>query len=301
MLGARLRVVWLLTLLVAPLAAPAQDIRDDDDNVTFVSAAAWTVAGVDIATLKMGDYGQTFLIITSGDTVAFTGAANGWLIGHMLQEDLPLGSDINGDGRADFVAAGWSGGAHCCYGIHIFSLEGGVRLLDVLSGGDYGVHFEQLDDEPDLEAIVWENEFAYWNASFADSASPRVILKWDGNAFVAAPDLMRQPPPDEAELREQAAIVRGYDDWNRGRSRYHIDVPPPLWWIMLDQIYRGNLATAEHFLDIAWPPEKEGKEAFHKELFCQLARAQWWQTVAPLNGLAPDPPAEDCPPDPRYQ
>ena len=298
---ARVLTVCAMALMAAPLAAQAQDIREEGDHVAFVSAAGWTVAGVNIATLRIGEYGQTFLIVASGDEVVFAGAANGWNIGRLFQEDLPLGTDVNGDGRADLVASAWSGGAHCCHDIYIFSLEGDVRLLDVLDAGDYGAHFEQRDDEPDLEVMMWENAFAYWNTAFSASAHPRVILKWDGEAFAPAPELMREPPLDEAELQEQAAIVLGYDDWDfKGRDRYRIDVPPPLWWIMLDQIYKGNLATAEHVLDIAWPPGKEGKEAFHKELFCQLARAQWWQTVAPMNGLEPDPPAEDCPPDPRF-
>lgn len=152
-----------------------------------------------------------------------------------------------------------------------------------------------------MEVIVWENEFAYWNSSFSASAAPRVILKWNGEAYLPAPDLMREPPPPDGRLEEQAAIVLGFDDWTRnGRGRYWIDVPPPLWWIMLDLIYSGNLPTAERFFDMAWPRDKPGKEAFHKELFCQLARGQWWQTVAPLNGLEPAPPAADCPPDPRW-
>lgn len=196
---------------------------------------------------------------------------------------FPLGleADATGDGRPDLVLQSFSGGAHCCYYTLIFERSPRLTLLAELSGGNSPVLFERLDEEPGLEAVVRDWTFAYWNAGFADSPAPRVVLSLTEEGYVGAPQLMRHAPPSAEEAAKLAADV----------NRHLLQAGKPtsaLWGPMLDLIYSGNSEAAFALVETAWPAAWPGKNAFLVQFGAQLSFSPFWDTVAALNGWQHD-------------
>ena len=210
---------------------------------------------------------------------------------------IPLGKDITGDGEPNMLVATYSGGAHCCYSYHIYSVGEAFRKVQEFHTGDSPMSFSNLDDDPALEAELCDYNFAYWNTGFASSPAPRVALKYRDGKYRFAPELMRRPAISEETLRREAQALRNSEYWGS------IDVYPydfRLWDIMLELIYTGHYDRARQFLDEGWPPDFPGKERFRYAFFdCQLRRSEYWPGVAAMNGIPADPPLPDCPPCPE--
>ena len=56
-------------------------------------------------------------------------------------------------------------------------------------------------------------------------------------------------------------------------------MPSPFWDEMLELIYTGNEELAWQFLDLVWPPEKQGKELFIRDFKKQLLESSTWQMI----------------------
>lgn len=54
---------------------------------------------------------------------------------------------------------------------------------------------------------------------------------------------------------------------------------PPFWDVMLDLIFTGNEDLAWQFLDLVWPPQKQGKAIFIKDFKNQLLKSLYWQMI----------------------
>lgn len=207
--------------------------------------------------------------------------------------EIPLGTDVTGDGRPNALFETWSGGAHCC--ITLVVLEIGARFREVARIGGLDSEFivEDLDGRPGLEIKMRDAHYVYWKASAAGSYMPLVILAYDGEAYRMAAELMRRPPPGEGEW---AALIRAVREDDKGYA-FSLETPPPaLWRVMLDLIYSGNMAQARPFLDAAWRPHwpRDG-ETFYRVFLCRLQGSPHWPDIARLNGLAsPRLMPEDC-------
>lgn len=209
---------------------------------------------------------------------------------------IPLGKDMTGDGEPNVLVATYSGGAHCCYSYHIYSVGKVFRQVQAFHTGDFPMSFLNLDDDPALEAEHYDNNFAYWYTGFASSPAPRVALKFHDGKYRFAPDLVRRPQINEDTLRREARALRASGRW--GTRIYPYDFR--LWDIMLELIYTGHYARARQFLDEGWPSGFPGKEQFRHEFFdCQLRRSYYWPGVAAMNGIPADAPLPECPPCPE--
>ena len=175
------------------------------------------------------------------------------------------------DDAPDLIATDYAGGAHCCYTVHVLRL--GAEIIDE--------RIPIRDSELTLDASVtpprlrfYDFAFAYWNASFADSPAPPVILAWQPSARRYLPDVaaMRRPAPDAASLASQAAAVQAKLEKSPADR-----LDPALWGAMLDLIYTGNAAAASRFLDLAWPPDRPGKAAFRAEFARHLRSGELWR------------------------
>ena len=211
------------------------------------------------------------------------------------------GADITGDGTPDIVLMEYSGGAHCCSTYYIFELAEPLRVTKIYTG-DAPLFFEQLDDSPSLEVKLFDDNFSYWRAAYANSAAPEVVLRYRDGAYQPAPDLMRGPAPSQRELEEWARQARSAGDWimttkPRG-SDSNYDVSSDLLIPLIDLIYRGHADLVRRFTDMAWPAAKPGKAAFIEELMeCRIRRSKYWPAVAAMNGLPADPSIGKCPAD----
>jgi hypothetical protein len=195
---------------------------------------------------------------------------------------IPPGKDINGDGVPDVVISEWTQGAHCCFLFHIFSLSENVKeiaVIDAEHGDLSGFVDPHHNGVLDFKAADWT--FAYWNAGFAQSPAPEILLKWDGSNYRLDIDLMRKAPMDEKVLKASAIKVKADENWTQ---QFRDCVPnPDLWRTMLDLIYSGNEVQAWQFAEMAWNPACPGYDQFLKDFKIQLATSHYWKDVQALN------------------
>ena len=112
----------------------------------------------------------------------------------------PPGADLTGRGQPDLIVREYSGGAHCCATYTIFELGDTFQEVAVFETQHGRVQFEDLDGNgiPVIKLQDWA--YAYEFACFAASYAPDVIMRFDGNKYVIATDLMTTPPLSEEEL-----------------------------------------------------------------------------------------------------
>ena len=203
-----------------------------------------------------------FLVIRKDGEATITLADRGFTMRNL---------QVGGGPGPNAIFIGFSGGAHCCYTAHLIWIEGRLRHQEI-ELRESQLKVVPISGPPQLH--FYDFAFAEWNATFADSPAPQVILSYDPRKgeYVADAQAMRQTPPDEAMLRLRAEEIRKvYDGLHPG------DLDPVLWSAMLDMIYAGNAASARNLLDAAWPPDRPGKDEFLAAFTRQLWSGATWR------------------------
>jgi hypothetical protein len=208
-----------------------------------------------------GDWQHEFLVLHRGTAPPIELAAASFTMRNL---------QVGGQGP-NAIYIGSSGGAHCCFTAHLIWIEGSIRH-QAIELGSSDLEIQSTGGVPRLR--FHDFAFADWHASLAESPAPLVVLSYDSGAeeYIADRLAMRQPPPDEAALAEQAQAIRKvYEDLPADR------LDPGLWSAMLDLIYSGNAAVARHLLDQAWPPGRAGKDVFLGDFTRQLWGGTTWR------------------------
>ena len=190
----------------------------------------------------------------------------------------PIGADITGEGQPKLVISEWTGGVGS-YSLHIFEIGEKFHKIQTIELGYSGAVFKNLDNDPALELLMNDWTFAYWNACFADSPAPEVILKYSGGQYQMAPTLMRKPPLSPVELNGTAAKIKSLPEWKDPAQK----IPPALWREMLNLIYTGNMDQAWKLFDLAWPEGIAGKQEFLEEFKAQLKKSLYWEQIQSMN------------------
>jgi hypothetical protein len=188
--------------------------------------------------------------------------------------------DLTGDGIPDLIVSVWSGGAHCCFSIILFSLGEELKKIAEIEGYDSSVELKDFEGDGIYELVGRDWTFAYWETSFANSPAPQVVLRYQHGKYVLATDVMKKQPPGKKEL--EAKIVELRDKFAYGGA-LDDEAPPELWEYMLDLIYTGNGKIALTVFNKAWPEHKEGKEEFLMAFKTQLAKSPYWQEIKIFN------------------
>jgi hypothetical protein len=250
---------------------------------------------------KSKDGSDSYYEILKNDKPVYTQKAKRkgekFFIGTMYKDDpdatlVKMGMDVTGDGQPNLVISEWLGGANCCLTLHIFEIGPTFKKLGTIDAGygDSGPHFlsPAKDSKTTGDAVqIHDWTFANWNTDFADSPAPKVILRFDDNAFRIAPDLMRAAPPSPSDLATRASTVKNYPSSAKGGEWPHGQISPDLWSTMLDLIYSGHADEAWKFLDDAWPPKVQGKDKFAQDFRAQLAKSPYWHAVGAMNSEKP--------------
>ena len=188
--------------------------------------------------------------------------------------------DITGDGIPELIIGVWSGGAHCCFSVIIFSLGEELKKIAEIEGGDSSLEFKDFEEDGLYEVVGSDWTFAYWETSFANSPAPQVVLRYLHGKYVLATDLMKKNSPGKKEIKAKI------DEISHAFARsaaFDDEVPPELWQYMLDLIYSGNGKIALTFFDKAWPDQREGKEEFLAAFKAQLAKSSYWPEIKTFN------------------
>lgn len=180
------------------------------------------------------------------------------------------GRDLTGDGQPDLMLVEFTGGLHCCTRATILGLGREFRDYGTVDGADGEVQLEDVNRDGVPELKIGDFRFAYWrDLPFSDTPVPEVLLRFTGSGYAVACDLMRQPPPDEATLREMAGELG--QEWKTG------DPPADLWGTAVDLVYAGNPDHAWRLLEIAWPTGNPGRDDFVRELRAKLTDSPCWR------------------------
>ncbi len=190
---------------------------------------------------------------------------------------LPPGTDVTGDGRPNLVLLSFSGGAHCCFTLEVYALEPSFQLIASIDGENSPPLLKQRDGEAAyvVELVDWT--FAYWHAPFIESPAPLVYLRWNGEAYEPAPDLMRGPSLSENDL-ERKIDALAKDMAEAGKP------VPALWREMLMMVYGGQADAAFRLLDASWPEDLEGRAAYLTQFGAQLGLSPYFPALVTLNG-----------------
>lgn len=245
-----------------------------------------------IRTFRGANFEGCVQIIKSG-AVVYSLASADFKIGNNFWNGtpVPIGTDVTEEGKPNAIVTDWSGGAHCCFTLHIFELGKKFREIGKIEAGDGdGDNFVDPAHNGSYEFVGHDWEFGYWRASFAESPAPKIILKYHKGKFQLAPELMKTSNPTPDQLAELIDSVQSDDKWSSNIAKeceQGCGIPPNLWKNMLDLIYGGHADSAWKLFDQSWPKKLEGKDTFAKEFCKQLKGSHYWRELKPVVGSCP--------------
>jgi len=183
------------------------------------------------------------------------------------------GADATGDGGPNLIIREWTGEGDCCYSFIVLGLGESLDEIATISVGRAGGAMRDLDGDgsPEFDGYDWT--FAGWKTSQADSPGPRIVLSYRDGAYLLAPELMEEPPPDDAELEAMISRVLKSSSWDEGAP------PAEYWGGALELIYTGNPELASSFLRWAWAPDVKGREAFIAEFRDRLGQSPYYPSL----------------------
>mgnify|MGYP006420376831 CR=1 FL=1 len=160
------------------------------------------------------------------------------------------GADINGDGYPEVIAESYSGGAHCCFGTHVYSLaETPTLILKTPESNAHG-QFQDLDGDSIYEFITADDIFAYQYCPFASSPFVKVIMSYDAEKqsyLPSSPNFPQEYIEDILRDTKNAERVSKAETYENGEwdETSKCSILP----LSLDYIYLGDLATARSELE----------------------------------------------------
>jgi hypothetical protein len=248
--------------------------------------------------------------LTKADTAYMTKAAIGKenRIISLIKSTI----DKTGDGIPDVMIQYFSGGAHCCSAMYFINLGETVETVDVLGMGDFEVLGIDKNPAGGLLFRTADGAYGFWLTSFATSAKPVVVLDFKNGKLQLNFDLMKKPAPSLAVLKNKAEFYRQKLSLAPYRGEENTYQPPDFidpfykedaypnngnetykgvvyrnvvfWGPMLDLIYTGNEELAWQFLDLVWPPQKQGKALFIRDFKKQLLESHYWKMILEDSG-----------------
>lgn len=213
--------------------------------------------------------------------------------------------DKTGDGIPDVMIQYFSGGAHCCSVMYFINLGETVETVETFGMGDFEVLGIDRNPAGGLLFRTNDGNYGFWLTSFATSAKPGVVLDFKNGKLRPNFDLMKKPAPSLAVLKNKAEFYRQKLSLKRYRGDennspdfedpfYKEDTYPNnedvrykgtvysnvvFWGPMLELIYTGHEDLAWQFLDLVWPPQKQGKALFIRDFNKQLLESQYWKMI----------------------
>ena len=234
------------------------------------------------------------LQILKSDVVVYSLVSQDFKIGKNFEggERIPLGTDIIGDGNPYAVVADWSGGAHCCFTMHVFQIGDRFSEFAQIDAGESDTaHFvRSRDGTYEFDAYDWG--FEYWRTSFEGSPAPRVILKFRDGRYRLATDLMKTPDPSAADFAGMLDDVRTDDAWSSKSAPdcaqpEGCGVPVILWRYMLDLMYGGHPDLAWKLFYESWPKQQDGQATFARHFCARLSDSAYWPELKSTVGACP--------------
>lgn len=156
------------------------------------------------------------------------------------------GRDINGDGYPEVIIESYTGGAHCCFGLQVYSLQEDGAVLNLQKPeSNAGGEFKDLDDDGVYEFITFDDIFAYQYCPYVSSPAVKVVMVYDPveEKYLPAspnfPDEYVEAIERDTQNAERVAKAQTFENGEWDETSKCSILP-----LMLDYIYLGDLETA---------------------------------------------------------
>lgn len=250
-------LIPVLALALAPLtgsvAAQESNWRCGDGQGDFAEVIAGHT--VRIASATDPDAPQMPLcraqVLDAGGQVIFEA-------GEYALKLLERAKDVNGDGAADLVFEGYSGGAHCCWSYWLVSLRERPALLAAFGNQRPASFGSDWDGDGRLEITTADGGFDYFDGlSHAESVFPAVFLQLEDRRLR---DVSHRFPSfydleiARARKRLTPALLQEFLQSDPSQEPKHRAYPIALE-IVLAYLYSGREARAWQDLERLWPAQ----------------------------------------------
>lgn len=186
--------------------------------------------------------------------------------------DLYSGRDITGSGIANIIVSNWTGGAHCCYFLHIFQLGKKFKRLVTIEAKSSSIRLVDLDRDGFPEIEFWDGAIDYLFASFAGSPGGRIVLKFQKDHYEVATHLMEKPVPTVKKMKElKKKLLVAL------KNKDNPELPFEFLEAMMELSYSGHFKLALQFADEVWPTEKPDLVKFKNEFTQALRNSLYWK------------------------
>ena len=292
-----LSLIVLFLWFISPLEAQAQPRR------TLLDAGA---AGR--VTAAPHGMGEALRLTRGGQTV--------WQARAQRFEPFRDGAAIPmRQGASAIGITGWTGGAYCCWTLHLFRQgPGGLSHIASLPLGKREPAVIRLSPPGGPAIQLADAGFDFWEAPVSLSADlhPTIPFRWTGRVLEPDPMAMRRPvtaalgtacvemaapedmpPPEQgvtpyASLDAAIAALRGRD-WTARQDGNHPGVEAARLAACL--VVTGHAAEARRLLREAWPAEAPGLPETERQLAARFACSPFIAAVRAAN--APGAPYLD--------
>ena len=186
-----------------------------------------------------------------------------------VAEEVPIvDRDINGDGKPELVLRSWSGGAHCCYVLHVLQTGPTPCLIDRL-GADHVGYLTDIDADGVLEFVNHDSAWHGFHTHYTWQLEPELIHRYQDGRWRLAGALMRKPPPTANQMDGWLKTIR------EGRFE-GIECVPEVCVLraMLRLHYSGHPELSwQYFARVG---DELEKESFKQEFERRLAASEAW-------------------------
>jgi hypothetical protein len=219
-----------------------------------------TYAGYQVKITQFADWTCSSIDIERKEKLLYHDEEIGghYFLGSEWQKGIRPLEHLTGKRDLNLIVSKWTGGAHCCFSLHIFKLNGAFAEAGHIEGGNYYPIIKNRGNRGSPRIDLSDDFLSYQFSSFAFSATGEVILKYAGNKYEVAGELMKKPPPSLSSFARKIPLWR-----KELRKRESPDWPPPdLIQAVTDLVFTGNKKVAWELLDRSWPPDASGKQEF---------------------------------------
>ncbi|KQR40801.1 hypothetical protein [Deinococcus sp. Leaf326] len=276
------RLSLALTLLAALGTAHAQD---DAHPFGLPRTLTWGAYSVQVTprTSLSGDTDSAVVVRQAGRTLL---TVKDWNVDAELQPIRP-------GGAPELVLSAYSGGAHCCTTMYVFTQDTGrLENLAVFDAGDDPGAWRDLNGDGVKEFVWGSNTLTYYDWSFAESPFLSTVLGWDGVRLADRTRLYAYVPAQEA-ARELKIITEGL------RPGTQVDnLKPVLSGYFANMILAGRGAEAEKVMAAQIFPKRPALKTWFTANRTALINSTYGQPESRLQAVnskvypVPQPPEE---------
>ena len=188
------------------------------------------------------------------------------------------------DGVEELILQSFSGGAHCCWDLHIIKLSPKLSKPIDISLGNSDVSFKDIDGDGRLEWIMYDDVYSYFLTCFACSPSVEVIANYQEGKLHLRPKLIEKYT--RKNLKKHLKLVRMVLDSDgditpEDEERFSLALGNFLYYFYSGRVDDALRVIYEHFSF----KNRAVKMLFLLTLSKQISNSYFWDDLRRINTL----------------